>query len=200
MFERLAAEGWYQTVWDSRRAIHLSPDKIHIAGNHTRRRESGDALSSNQVTYIITRQGESWGVQARFGTGRFDVGAAIAEEESSARAAVESYFEAFNTTDSSAWVNTLHFPHVRLSASELGFWATPEDFLSGTEPGRQRTWPETKLNSCELIQIGPQGANFAVSYTRLSAQGESLSTYEAIYLVTRRDGRWAVQARSSYVP
>ena len=40
----------------------------------------------------------------------------------------------------------------------------------------------------------------AVRYSRLSPTGATLSSYEALYLVTTRDGRTGVQARSSFAP
>ncbi len=39
-----------------------------------------------------------------------------------------------------------------------------------------------------------------VQYSRLNSEGDPLATYDAIYLVTNRDGNWAVQARSTYAP
>jgi hypothetical protein len=117
-----------------------------------------------------------------------------------ARATVEAYFDAFNSLDPEVWADTLHFPQVRLSLSGLDLWATREDFLAGTEPGRQRAWAGNKLESVETVQTGSAGANVVVRYSRLSVQGETLASYDAVYLATRRDGRWGIQARSTYAP
>ena len=200
IFKGLIAAGWHRSQWDARRVIHISPDKMHLAGEYTRRRENGEDISSQQVTYIVTRQGESWGIQSRFGTGKVETGDRPAAAAQAARRAVEAYFRAFNSIDAEAWADTMSFPQVRLSSSGLGYWRTRDDFLAGVEPGRQRTWAGTRLDSADVIQSGANGANVVVRYSRLNAKGEPLATYDAVYLVTHRDGRWAVQARSTYAP
>ncbi len=45
--------------------------------------------------------------------------------------------------------------------------------------------------------VAPRGATVALEYGRTSTEGELLAQYEALYLVTRRDNVWKVQARSS---
>ena len=50
------------------------------------------------------------------------------------------------------------------------------------------------------MQVGAGGVNVAVRYSRLNPLGETLSSYEAVYLVTTRDGRIGIQARSSFAP
>ncbi|MCZ6675555.1 MAG: hypothetical protein O7C75_21715, partial [Verrucomicrobia bacterium] len=200
VFESVLALGWHRSQWDSRRVLHVSANKMHIAGEYSRRRENGERISSQQVTYIVTRQGERWGIQSRFGTGKVDSGEAAAAAAEPARQAVEAYFEAFNSLDLEIWADTLHFPQVRLSSSGLDYWQTREDFFAGTEPGRQRTWFRTKLESAETVQAGADGVNVIVRYSNLNSEDETLSSYDAVYLVTRHEGRWAVQARSTYGP
>ncbi len=106
----------------------------------------------------------------------------------------------YDSLDPGSWADTLHYPQVRLSASGLDLWKSREDFLAGTEPGRQRAWFNTKLENAEPIQAGASGVNVTVRYSRLNSQGEKLSACDAVYLVTNRNDRWAVQARSSYAP
>ena len=200
VFERVLAAGWHRSQWNSRRVLHVSSDKMHIAGRYSRYRENGETISSQQVTYVVTRQGEQWGVQARFGTGFLASGERAADMSEAARTAVQAYFAALNSLDPERWADTLHFPQARLDSSGLDFRQTRADFLSGTAPGRQRTWPETRIDAMEVYQTGPSGANLNVRYSRLNADGEALSAYDAVFLATLRDGRWAVQAHSTYGP
>ena len=198
VFKRVIAAGWHRSQWLERDVLHVSADKMHIAGRYQRLREDGSELTSQQVTYIVTRQGENWGIQSRFGTG-FETGDQAAAAEP-ARAAAEAYFEAFNSMDLEAWADTMHYPQVRLSLSGLDYWASREEFLQGSEPGRLRTWYETRLDEVVPYQVGVNGVNVRVRYSRLNRHGETLSSYDAVYLITDRDGRSAVQARSSYAP
>ena len=62
VFETVLALGWRRSQWNARRVVHLSGDKMHIAGEYTRYRENGERISAQQVTCIVTRQGGQWGV------------------------------------------------------------------------------------------------------------------------------------------
>lgn len=37
-----------------------------------------------------------------------------------------------------------------------------------------------------------------MQFTRFGADNEPIGSYEWLYIVTRKDGHWSVQARSSY--
>lgn len=200
VFKNVLALGWHRSQWENRRILHISADKMHIAGEYARYRENGDQISTQQVTYIVTCQNGRWAIQSRFGTGKVDSGEVAEPGSGAAREAVERYFEELNTLDPQALAATLHFPHVRLGASGLEFWRDEGEFLSGTEPGRQRTWRLTTVEAIEPIQVGATGANFAIRFARVNSSGEALSTYDAVFLVTRRDSKWAVQARSTFAP
>ena len=193
------SQGWHRSQWDRREVLHVSPDKMHFAGQYVRLREDGSRIRTGRMTYIVTRQGERWAIQSRFSTQQAPEGSKR-EGEDLAKQAVEAYFEAFNSLDLERWADSMHYPQVRLSASGLGFWKTRQDFLDGPEMGRQRTHHQTRLDIVEPYQVGAKGVNVKVRYTRLNSEKEDLSTYDAIYLVTNRDGNWAVQARSTYAP
>lgn len=200
VFKNVLALGWHRSQWENRRILQISADKMHIAGEYARYRENGEQISTQQVTYVVTRQRGRWAIQARFGTGKVDSGEEAASETDPARQAVEEFFTALNSLDPQALAGTLHFPHVRLGASGLEFWRDKEEFLSGTEPGRQRTWRLTSAESIEPIQVGSAGVNLAVRFLRQNSSDETLSSYEAVFLVTRRDSKWAIQARSTFAP
>ncbi len=200
VFERVKAAGWHRSQWNNRRVLHVSRDKIHVAGQYSRYRAGGERLATQQVTYIVTRQADAWGIQARFGTGFVQGEQTAPDIRAEAEAAVMAYFDAFNALDPERWADTLHFPQVRLSSSGYAFWETRAGFLAGPEPGRLRTWPETRVDSMEVRQNGPTGANLDVRYSVMNEDGEALSTYDAVFLATVRDGRWGVQAHSTSGP
>ena len=75
--------------------------------------------------------------------------------------------------------------------------ASIDEFLAGAEPGRQRTWSETRLDRAEAVQASTNGVNVAITYSRRDRSGMAMSSYEAMALVVRRDGAWRVQAIST---
>ena len=60
--------GWLYSRWDARHVIHASPDKVHMAVEHTRYGPDELALSTHSGIYVITRIGGHWGIQARSST------------------------------------------------------------------------------------------------------------------------------------
>ena len=65
-FARFAAQtGWSRSEWTERRVIHAGADKVHVAVVFTRFREDGSVLAKYDSLYVVTKQSEHWGVQAR---------------------------------------------------------------------------------------------------------------------------------------
>jgi len=89
---------------------------------------------------------------------------------------------------------------VRVADGTVEQWETAEDYIDGLQGGRLRTWAGTRLDWAEPVQVGGGGVNVAVRYSRLNPLGDTLSSYEAVYLVTNRDGHVGVQARSTFAP
>jgi len=201
-FERTLASGWHRSQWDSYEVFQVGPSKAHVAGHYSRYNFDGERIRTTLITYIVTRQGDHWGIQSRFAAGRADVSEGRrAELAATGVAAVEAYFAALNDpTDTEGWAGTLNYPHVRVADGAVEMWDTAEDYVNGSQGGRQRTWVETRLDWAEPVQVGGAGVNVAVRFSRLNGQGETLSSYEAVYLVTTRDGHVGVQARSSFAP
>lgn len=65
MFDWLAARGWHHSAWDHRNIIHSSEDKVHFDTRFTRYREDGSKLGTYDSLYVVTKQDDHWGVQAR---------------------------------------------------------------------------------------------------------------------------------------
>ena len=51
-----------------------------------------------------------------------------------------------------------------------------------------------------MIHAGSDKVHLAVQFTRCGADGRALNTYRAVYVITRQEGRWGIQARSSFAP
>lgn len=200
-FNQTLATGWRYSRWHSREVLQVSDNKVHIAGRWIRFDENDNPTISSLVTYVITNRDGHWGLQSRFGAGLFtDDRAVVATTRSQARAAVEAFFAAFNSHDPQRLAAAIHIPHVRIAGMDVEYWQTLEDFLAGTEPGRQRTWEETRFENLQVIQASANSANVTLRYTRYADEGEQLSEYEALFLVTQRDGEWKVQAQSVMGP
>lgn len=196
-FEQTLKTGWHHSEWVSREVLQAGPDKMHIAGAWQRYTEDGRELAGSVITYILTRQGDRWGVQARFAAGVSGIDAvAGARNSTAALDAVTAFMQAWNSHDPKLLATTLHYPHVRMGDGLLEISASADEFLAGPEPGRQRTWYQTKLDQATVVQVAANGVNVTVYFSRLGRNGRVLSADEGVFLVVLRDGAWKVQARS----
>ena len=122
---------------------------------------------------------------------------AIAE----ARAVMDGFMVAFNAQDAEALRTTwFHFPHVRLHSGQVTVMATPADFRSAVwgRTGQAQGWARTAWDYVEPVDSGPDKVHFRVQFTRYRADGSAIGSYRSLYIVTKIDGRWGIQARSSW--
>lgn len=115
-------------------------------------------------------------------------------------AVLDAFLTAFNARDAIAWAATLHYPHVRFAGDQVQIWHTPADYAADNDIGRlaETGWHHTRWDWRRLVQAGDDKLHFLVSFTRFDQDARPLASYEALYLLTRRDGRWGIQSRSSY--
>ena len=68
------ASGWVRTR--GRKPVHLreSANRVVIKGGWTRFNAEDEPILWNRVTYILTKAGDSWGIQARFALGAYGGG------------------------------------------------------------------------------------------------------------------------------
>lgn len=197
-FAQTLATGWHHSEWTTRRVLQLGVDKVHVAGSWLRYTEDGRQMVGTSVTYIVTNQSGRWGVLSRFAAGPTGADAAtVSKNTTSALETIRAYFQAWNSHDPRALGAALHYPHVRIGDGAVEVWSWVAELLAGPEPGRQRTWFETRLDQAEVVQVSANGVNVAVTYSRRDRTGEVMSKYEAVILVVRRDDAWKVQAIST---
>jgi hypothetical protein len=123
------------------------------------------------------------------------------QETAGARAAMDGFMAAFNARDSEA-IRTrwFHFPHVRFHSGTVTVMQLPEDYhnLVWDSDGQSAGWARSAWDYVEVVDAGPGKVHFRVQFTRFRADGSALGSYRSLYIVTLKDGRWAIQGRSSW--
>lgn len=123
-----------------------------------------------------------------------------------ARAALDGFMAAFNARDAEA-IRTrwFHFPHVRFHSGKVTVMQTPDDYHNlvwrgaGQSTARGHSdWGHSVWDYREAIDAGLEKVHFRVQFTRYCADGTAIGSYRSLYIVTLQDGRWAIQARSSW--
>jgi hypothetical protein len=125
-----------------------------------------------------------------------------AEREIAARAPIEAFFTAFNARDNEALKKTLHYPHVRINeAGGVNVWKDASEAGTNFEGlTRSEGWARSSLDSVAMRQNDAIKVHFDVVFSRYKADGTKYATYQSLWIVTKQDGEWGVQARSSFAP
>lgn len=112
---------------------------------------------------------------------------------------VRAWFTAWNRADSPALLELLHVPNVRLrgarvlvSASEADAAQTPDFRAMASVEG----WHASVLEALEVHQWSEDKVHGVVALSRRTADGHRYATGQAVYVVTRKAGRWAIQLTS----
>lgn len=118
-----------------------------------------------------------------------------------ARRAIELFFEGFNAKDDSRITESLQFPHVRIASGTVRVIDRAESFETPFTLLEQREgWHHSTLDRADVIHAGRDKVHFDVEFTRYHEDGTAYATHQAIWVVTRVDGHWGIQARSSFAP
>ena len=118
-----------------------------------------------------------------------------------ARAAMDGFMEALNREDAQAirdrW---FHFPHVRFHSGQVTVFETPGAFRSKVleRSGQASDWARSAWDHVDCVDAGPGKVHFRVQFSRYRADGTPIGSYRSFYIVTLKDGRWAIQGRSSW--
>ena len=124
------------------------------------------------------------------------------DTERAALEPVNAYMRAFNARDAAGPDAALHFPHLRLAGGRARILespgAMPENFF--TEFSAATGWAGSRWDYRRAIQSGPDKVHFAVQFTRYRADASVIGHYPSLWVVTRREERWGIEARSSFAP
>jgi len=130
-----------------------------------------------------------------------------AEERPEAEALhiLDSFMLAFNAGDVDAIAQLFHYPHIRI-AGDISVWDLPEEFKADRDSASREQfkkvtgWHHSAWDSREVVQSSDVKIHFAVQFTRYRQDDSVIGTYNSLWIVTKHDGRWGIQARSSFAP
>jgi hypothetical protein len=122
--------------------------------------------------------------------------------EAAAMKVLDSFMTAFNARDVAAFEATLHFPHYRIASGDVSVLRDPRTLPELFERfvAAMPSWDHSAWERREVIHSGPDKVHIDTRFTRYQADGSILASYDSLYIVTKRDGRWGVLARSSFAP
>ena len=126
--------------------------------------------------------------------------ARFAAEIAAAQGRLDAFMTAFNARDLPAYEATFNFPHVRFASNTVTIinpgYHKPDMF----ERGALTEWDHSAWDRREVIHAGADKVHIDTRFTRYRKDGSVLAGFDSIYIVTRLDGRWGIQGRSSFAP
>lgn len=126
--------------------------------------------------------------------------AKFAAEIAAAQERLDAFMKAFNARDIPAYEATFNFPHVRFASGRVtvinpGFHK-PEMFTTGA----LADWDHSAWARRDVIHAGADKVHIDTRFNRYRKDGSVIGGFDSIYIVTRVDGRWGIQGRSSFAP
>ena len=119
--------------------------------------------------------------------------------EAAALRVLDDYIAAYNARDESAFVATLHFPHVRIAGDRVETFASVAEYMRVLEL-KKGGWDYSTWSERRVVQSGATKVHVAARFTRYRAGGVPVGSYDSLYVIVLRNGRWGILARSSYAP
>jgi hypothetical protein len=129
-------------------------------------------------------------------------GTEIDRATAAAKAAMDEFMLGFNARDPQAWAASLNYPHVRFASGTVTVWESAEEFAKTKAfevlPGTG--WDHSHWLTRTVTLASVDKVHISTVFQRFNAKNEIIGTYESLYIVTKRDGHWGTQARSSLAP
>ena len=119
-----------------------------------------------------------------------------------ALATLDRFMIAFNDQDIKAWAATLHYPHVRFASSRVMIYDSATAFEDRSVfPALQAAgWHHSLWTRHTVTLSSDTKVHIDTEFERRNANNETIGRYRSLYIVTKIEGHWGIQARSSLAP
>jgi len=115
---------------------------------------------------------------------------------------MDRFINAFNARDIQSWSESLNYPHVRFASGHVKVWKDSQTFVAESDltPLIASGWDHSHWLSRDVILSSPNKVHISTTFQRFNKENQPISIYQSLYIVTRVDGHWGIQARSSLAP
>jgi len=121
------------------------------------------------------------------------------ESEVAARRVINAYFPLFSRRDVAGLLAVVHFPHIRVTASGTVIIPTPSDWTGDPTP-LEDGYHHTELESLTFVQSDAVKVHALVVFSRYGLDGVRYVSYPTLWIVTKVEGKWGIQVRSTFAP
>jgi hypothetical protein len=186
-YQRIIDTGWDHSEWDYKQGLHVSDDKIHVAGQWSRYNKAGDKILTTPITYIVTRTDNKWGIQSRFAVDYVEDGN-DGEAERPAFKVIEAFVAGYNNGNMKSCATLLNYPHVEINPGMVTRLDDANDFS-------MQGLGQMQIDSLIAIQAGYRSVNLAIE-TTVSNDDGMVNTYQGIIQVSQKNDQPGISAWS----
>jgi hypothetical protein len=119
--------------------------------------------------------------------------------EVEARKVIEAFFPLFNKRDVQGLLNVVNFPHIRVTGSRTLIIPSAKEWTGDPTP-LEDYWRSSALDSLTFVQSDAGKVHALVVFSRYDSAGRRYISYSTLWIVTKIDGHWGIQVRSTFAP
>ena len=116
---------------------------------------------------------------------------------------LDEFVRTTNTRETEEHVAILHHPHYRLAHGTMTIHETEEESIDANgeffAAVVKTEWHRTEWIHRRIVQIGESKVHVDGRFVRLRKDGSEIDTLDALYVLTKQDGRWGIKLRSSFL-
>ena len=116
--------------------------------------------------------------------------------------ALDEFMLAFNAQDPVSWARSLNYPHVRFAGGTVTIWQSAAE-LSKTDAFERLAkigWDHSHWLTRDVTMASTTKVHILTKFQRFDSHNIPIATYQSLYIVTKVDGHWGIQSRSSFAP
>ena len=115
-----------------------------------------------------------------------------------AQAVMQAHITALNSRDQAAIAATLHFPHIRLSGTNLKIWDSEDTYFADFLVRAGDDWHHSAFADIRLLRATADKVHLDAEIRRFAADGSLITSFRSLWVITCEAGRWAAKMRSSF--
>jgi len=120
-----------------------------------------------------------------------------------ALAVMDAHISALNDHNEQALAKTLHFPHYRISGTELRVWNNPDHYFRDFRSRAGSDWHRSLFNDIKVIQSSEEKVHLDAEIQRYRENGTLLNSFRSLWVITQEQSesgtrKWAAKFRSSF--
>ena len=164
-------------------------------------------LTREKALWVINKQNDVWAAQGRSNFGSSKGQEIFSINKTTAQIAINIITENINKLNEGnqqGLLDLFHIPHIRISESDMLVYNSREEleneYLSDFYNRAGNDWHHTVLDWTEPIHASDNKAHIFIQWSRYTETNDLITSQRSLWIVNDRNGRWGVQARSSFAP